>query len=267
MKAEELKLIVKNKYGEIAGEMKAVNTSSCCGTEGCCDGTEYSGFSDDYSGQKGYNHDADLGLGCGMPLEFAGLQEGDRVLDLGSGAGNDCFIAASMVGEKGFVTGIDFTEEMVEKAEKNRQQTGLSNIKFIKGDIEDMPLPDHQFDVVISNCVLNLVPDKKKAFSEIFRVLKPGGQFCISDIVLEGKLPEEIKNSAVMYAGCVSGAVQYSEYIDLIELEGFKDIKLRKRKEIKMPDEILLRYMRMNELMDFENDEAGIFSITLTGVK
>ena len=267
MKAEQLKLIVKDRYGEIAGENRQATKNSCCSGAGCCERTEYSVFSEDYSGQKGYNPDADLGLGCGMPVEFAGLQKGYQVLDLGSGAGNDCFIAATLVGEKGSVTGIDFTKEMVEKAEKNRQQTGLSNIKFLLGDIEDMPLPDNQFDVVISNCVLNLVPDKKKAFSEIFRVLRPGGHFCISDIVLEGRLPEELKNSAEMYADCVSGAVQFSDYINIIEQQGFKNIKTRKRREIKIPDEILLRYMRMNELMDFENDEAGIFSITITGVK
>lgn len=267
MKAEELKLIVRDKYGEIAGENSLATKHSCCGETGCCDGTEYTVFSEDYTGQKGYKPDADLGLGCGMPLEFAGLQEGNKVLDLGSGAGNDCFIAATLVGEKGFVTGIDFTEEMLEKAEKNRLQTGLNNIRFIKGDIEDMPLPGNQFDVVISNCVLNLVPDKKKAFSEIFRVLRPGGHFCISDIVLEGVLPEAVKKSAEMYAGCVSGAIQLSAYLEIIEQQGFNNIRTRKRKEIKIPDDILLKYLNSTEPEDLKKKQAGVLSITVTATK
>jgi len=267
MKPEQLKLIVKDRYSQIAGEHKPVKKSSCCGGEGCSDKIVYSAFSDNYSGQEGYNPDADLGLGCGMPLEFADLQKGCRVLDLGSGAGNDCFIAGALVGEKGSVTGLDFTESMIKKAEKNRQKTGLSNIKFLLGDIEDMPLPDNQFDVVISNCVLNLVPDKKRAFSEIFRVLRPGGHFCISDIVMEGSLPEELKNSAEMYADCVSGAVQFSDYINIIEQQGFKNIKTRKRREIKISDDIFLKYMKMNKLLDFKKDKAVIFSITVTAVK
>ncbi len=267
MKAEELKLKVKEKYGEIARENRLVTKNSCCGGGCCCDGTEYYRFSDNYSGQEGYNPDADLGLGCGMPLEFANLQKGYQVLDLGSGAGNDCFIAGTLVGEKGSVTGLDFTESMIKKAQKNRQKTGLRNIKFLLGDIEDMPLPDNQFDVVISNCVLNLVPDKKKAFSEIFRVLRPGGHFCISDKVLEGRLPEELKNSAEMYADCVSGAVQFSDYINIIEQQGFKNIKTRKCREIKISDDIFLKYMKMNELLDLKKDKAGIFSITVTAVK
>ncbi|MDT8402120.1 MAG: arsenite methyltransferase [Bacteroidales bacterium] len=267
MKAEELKLIVKEKYGEIAGENRLAAKNSCCGEAGCCDGTEYTVFSEDYTGQKGYNPDADLGLGCGMPLEFAGLQAGNKVLDLGSGAGNDCFIAATLVGEKGFVTGLDFTESMIEKAEKNRKKTGLTNIKFLQGDIEDMPLPDNQFDVVISNCVLNLVPDKKKAFSEIFRVLRPGGHFCVSDIVLEGVLPEAVKKSAEMYAGCVSGAIQLAVYLEIIEQQGFKNIRTRKRKEIKIPDDILLKYLNNTELEDLKKKQAVVLSITVTAVK
>jgi ubiquinone/menaquinone biosynthesis C-methylase UbiE len=202
-----------------------------------------------------------------ISLEFAGLQEGNKVLDLGSGAGNDCFIAATLVGEKGFVTGIDFTEVMVEKAENNRKKTGLTNINFLQGDIEDIPLSDNQFDVVISNCVLNLVPDKKKAFSEIFRVMRPGGHFCISDIVLEGVLPEAVKKSAEMYAGCVSGAIQLSAYLDIIEQQRFKNIRTRKRREIILPDEIMLKYPSNNEAEDLRKEQAGVLSITVTAEK
>ncbi len=267
MKTEELKLIVKEKYGEIAGENRQVNKRSCCDGASCCEGTVYFVFSDDYSGQEGYYPDADMGLGCGMPLEYAILQKGYRVLDLGSGAGNDCFIAGTLVGEKGSVTGLDFTESMIKKAEKNRQKTGLRNIKFLLGDIEDMPLPDNQFDVVISNCVLNLVPDKKKAFSEIFRVLRSGGHFCISDIVLKGNLPDKLRSQAEMYAGCVSGAVKLSEYLKIIEEQEFKDIQIRKCKEIKIPDDILLNYLDNNELEDFKKQGTGIVSITVTAEK
>ncbi|WP_234408957.1 arsenite methyltransferase [Marinilabilia salmonicolor] len=186
MNPQDLKLIVQDKYGRIAQK-----GGSCCGETGCCEGdVDYSVFNDDYSGQEGYNKEADLGLGCGLPTEYAGIKDGDHVLDLGSGAGNDCFVARTQAGDNGKVTGLDFTDEMIHKANENLKKTGFRNIEFVKGDIEEMPLPDASFDVVISNCVLNLVPDKQKAFSEIFRVLKPMGHFSISDVVIKGKLPE-----------------------------------------------------------------------------
>ena len=175
MKPEDLKLIVKEKYGEIAN--KSQKSDSCCGTTGCCDTIDYSTFADSYDELKGYNPEADLGLGCGLPTQYAGINQGDSVLDLGSGAGNDCFVARQLVGEKGKVTGIDFTDEMLEKARVNAAKLNYTNVGFVKGDIEDMPLPENEYDVVVSNCVLNLVPDKEKAFSEIFRVLKVGGSF------------------------------------------------------------------------------------------
>ena len=196
---------------------KEQNQSSCCGSIGCCDSMDYSIFSDDYTKLEGYNPDADLGLGCGLPTQYAGIVKGNHVLDLGSGAGNDCFVASTLVGEEGKVTGIDFTDAMLEKANKNLEKSGFKNIAFIKGDIENMPLQDNTNDVVISNCVLNLVPDKEKAFSEIRRVLKPGGHFCISDIVLTGDLPNKLKEAAEMYAGCVSGALQKSDYLKIIK--------------------------------------------------
>ena len=267
MKPEYLKLIVREKYSEIAGKSKLQDQSSCCGSTGCCNGMDYTVFSDNYTGQEGYNPDAVLGLGCGMPVEYADIKEGSHVLDLGSGAGNECFVARTQVGESGSVTGLDFADAMLNKAEHNRQKTGFTNIEFVKGDIEAIPLPDDNYDVVISNCVLNLVPDKKKAFSEIYRILKPGGHFCISDIVLTGQLPEKLKEAAEMYAGCVSGALQIDEYLEVIQQQAFKAAEIRKRKEIKLPNAILLNYLTMDELRDFKRSKAGILSITVTAVK
>ena len=267
MKAEELKLIVKDKYEEIALQSKNQNQSSCCGSSGCCDDMDYTIFSDDYTRLEGYNPDADLGLGCGLPTEYAGIKKGDHVLDLGSGAGNDCFVARSFVGEEGKVTGLDFTDAMLEKARINLEKIGFTNIDFIKGDIENMPLPDHTFDVVISNCVLNLIPDKEKAFHEIYRVLKPEGHFCISDVVLEGSLPIELKEAAEMYAGCVSGAVKKSDYLATIEEQGFSDITIHKEKQISIPDEILANYLSTGEIEVAKQGEFGIFSITVNATK
>lgn len=267
MKADDLKLIVKDKYGAIANQSKRLNQSSCCGGTSCCDDMDYSIFSDDYSALKGYNPDADLGLGCGLPTQHAGINKGDHVLDLGSGAGNDCFVARTLVGETGHVTGIDFTDAMLEKANKNLQKTGFGNIDFLKGDIEEMPFPDHTFDVIISNCVLNLVPDKGKAFSEIYRVLKPGGHFCISDVVLVGELPEKLRQAAEMYAGCVSGAVQKGEYIGMIRSKGFHSVEIKKEKAIEIPDHIMLNYIGQDELQLLKKSNMGIFSITINGAR
>ena len=267
MKAEDLKIIVQDKYGEIASQSKEQNQASCCGSTGCCDDMDYSIFADDYSKLEGYNPDADLALGCGIPTAYAGIEKGNHVLDLGSGAGNDCFVARTLVGEEGRVTGIDFTQAMLEKANANLKKTGLSNIEFVKGDIEDMPLPENAFDVVISNCVLNLVPNKSKAFTEIHRVLKPGGHFCISDVVLVGELPEKLKGAAEMYAGCVSGAIQKDAYLGIIESKGFTSIEVKKEKEILIPDNIMLNYISEEELKAFKESKVGIYSITVNAVK
>lgn len=267
MKAEDLKLVVQEKYGAIANQSLLLNKTSCCGsTESCCD-VDYTIFSDDYSGQAGYNPDADLNLGCGLPTEFAGIKKGNHVLDLGSGAGNDCFVARALTGDEGRITGLDFTDAMLDKARKNTEKLGYSNVEFVKGDIEDMPLLDHSFDVVISNCVLNLVPDKEKAFAQIFRVLKTGGHFCISDVVLIGTLPENLQKDAEMYAGCVSGAIQKPDYLQIIADQGFSEIKVCKEKQIVIPDEILANYLSIQELQNFKNSGTGIFSITVTATK
>lgn len=264
MNPEELKLVVQENYGEIASQSKNQNQSSCCGSSGCCEDMDYSIFSDDYTQLEGYNADADLGLGCGIPSQYAAIQKGDHVLDLGSGAGNDCFVARAFVGETGMVTGIDFTDEMLEKAKENLKKTGFRNIQFVKGDIERMPLPDNSFDVVISNCVLNLVPDKERAFYEIFRVLKPQGHFCISDVVLDGILPVRMKEAAEMYAGCVSGALQKEHYLEAIKKQGFSNIEIHKEKQITIPDEILANYLSTKEI---EDTKLGIYSITVNATK
>lgn len=273
MKAEDLKGIVKEKYEAIASRSTLLSQQGCCGTSACCghsdgrDEPEFSMIGDEYTGVEGYHPDADLGLGCGLPTGFAGIKPGDTVLDLGSGAGNDCFIARTIVGETGKVTGLDFSEEMLKKAKENLEKTDFTNMDFVRGDIEDIPLPDSEFDVVLSNCVLNLVPNKQKAFSEIFRVLKASGHFCISDVVLNGELPEGLKEAAEMYAGCISGASEKKEYLKIIEQHGFSQIEIHKEKQIVIPGKILSAYMNELELNQFKNGGTRIYSITVTAKK
>lgn len=264
---EHLKEIVKEKYSKIANQSKVKNETSCCGSTGCCGEIDYTVFSEKYDTLKGYNSEADLGLGCGLPTEFAAIKNGNHVLDLGSGAGNDCFVAHALVGKTGQVTGLDFTDVMIKKAIKNKEKLGFRNIDFIKGDIENMPFENQMFDVVISNCVLNLVPDKQKAFSEIFRVLKNGGHFCVSDVVIKGELPEKLKNDAEIYAGCVSGAITINEYLAVIEQNNFKNTHVQKEKKIDIPFEILLNYLSLDEIEEFKNNKIGIFSITVSADK
>lgn len=263
---EQLKQMVKEKYGQIAEQSKTTNATSCCGATGC--GTiDYSVMADDYTQLDGYVADADLGLGCGLPTEFAQIKAGDTVVDLGSGAGNDAFVARSIVGETGKVIGIDFTDKMIEKARTNAKALNFTNVEFRQGDIENMPLAGNSADVVVSNCVLNLVPDKKLAFAETFRVLKKGGHFSVSDIVLVGDLPEGLQKNAEMYAGCVSGAIQKDEYVKIIKEAGFTNITLQKEKRISLPDEILKEYLTPEAMADFKTGSTGIFSITVYAEK
>jgi arsenite methyltransferase len=265
--SEKLKTIVRNKYNQIARQSKEQNESSCCGSSGCCDNMEYTIMSDDYSSVEGYNETADLGLGCGIPTEYAGISESDTVIDLGSGAGNDAFVARSIVGRKGKVIGIDFAGAMLTKARNNAASLGFENVEFVSGDIENMPFDNELADVIISNCVLNLVPDKQKAFKEIYRVLKPGGHFCVSDIVLTGDLPDELLKDAELYAGCVAGATQKVQYLKIIEEAGFRKVEIKKEKEIILPDRILTNYLTDDQINIFKTNKTGIFSITIVGNK
>jgi ubiquinone/menaquinone biosynthesis C-methylase UbiE len=261
-----IKDLVRQKYAEIATQSKDQNTGSCCGSSPCSDEV-YNIMTDDYSKIEGYTPEADLGLGCGLPTAFAKIKEGNTVIDLGSGAGNDVFIARKEVGETGKVIGIDFTPEMIEKAKGNAEILGYKNVSFISGDIEQMPVADNTADVIVSNCVLNLVPNKKAVFNEIYRVLKPSGHFSISDIVIEGILPPTIKEAAEMYAGCVSGAIAKSEYLNLINEAGFKNVTIQKEKPIIIPNDILSRYLNESEIADFNNGSNNIVSITVYAEK
>lgn len=264
----ELKELVKEKYSQIANQSLEQNLTSCCGaTSSCCGDDAYTIMSEDYTKLEGYNPDADLGLGCGIPTQFAKMKEGDTVLDLGSGAGNDAFVARRVVGEKGKVIGVDFSEAMIEKARANADKLGVNNVEFRLGDIEKLPIGGNRTDVVLSNCVLNLVPNKKAVFAEIFRVLKGGAHFSISDIVLEGALPEKLKRAAEMYAGCVSGAIQKSEYLGIIKDTGFINITLQKDRKIMIPDDILLQYISPDELEELKKSDLGIYSITVYAEK
>ncbi len=209
--SEEIKEMVKERYGEIADQSKSQNETSCCGSSCGCVTIDEAIMAEDYSKLKGYAQDADLGLGCGLPTEYAKIRPADTVVDLGSGAGNDAFIARAITGTEGKVIGVDFTERMIEKARLNAEKLGFHNVEFRLGDIEKLPLSSNVADVVVSNCVMNLVPDKTKAFTETYRILKPGGHFSISDVVLTGKLPEGLLKNAEMYAGCIAGAIPKEE--------------------------------------------------------
>lgn len=263
---ENIKEQVKGIYARIATQSREENAASCCGAGGCSSEL-YNIMNDDYSQLKGYNEEADLGLGCGLPTQYARMKAGDTVLDLGSGAGNDCFVARAVVGESGKVIGVDMTEKMIELARENSDKLGFNNVEFRLGEIEKLPLAANRVDVVISNCVLNLVPDKSRAFSEVFRVLKPGGHFSISDVVLLGELPDKIKSATEMYAGCVAGALQKSAYISLIHQAGFKNVNILKEKAILLPDDILLNYISAEEIREYRSSGRGIFSITVYAEK
>lgn len=267
-KDAQIKELVREKYAAIADQNKTQNATSCCGaTSSCCGDEVYSIMADDYTKLDGYNPDADLGLGCGLPTEFARIKEGDTVIDLGSGAGNDAFIAQRITGEKGKVIGIDFTEAMIARAKTNAEKIGFNNVEFRQGDIEDMPVVSNTADVIVSNCVLNLVPNKHKVFSEIIRVLKPGGHFSISDIVLEGELPDRWKEVAELYAGCVSGAIQKKDYLQIIEEAGFKNVLVQKDKPVIIPDEILSGYLSPDEIEEYKKGKTKITSITVYAEK
>ncbi len=258
----EIKEMVRLKYDEIALQDKDSNAASCCGAGGCS--TEiYNIMNEEYDQLNGYNPDADLGLGCGLPTQFAQIKKGDVVIDLGSGAGNDCFVARAETGESGKVIGVDFSDAMINKARINAEKLGFNNVEFRHGDIEKMPITANVADVVVSNCVLNLVPNKQAVLNEIFRVLKPGGHFSISDIVLTGSLPEKIKDAAEMYAGCVSGAINKDEYLKFISIAGFTHITIQKDKAIIIPEDILKDYLNPEEIKVYKENPSVIRSVTV----
>lgn len=265
---QKKKELVKQRYSELALNSAALKTGCCCGTKPSTSSNKvYTIMSEDYSKLKGYEADADLGVGCGLPTQYAGIKEGDTVLDLGSGAGNDCFIARAEVGESGRVIGIDFSPQMLEKARKNAAKRNYNNVEFIEGDIENMPLQGNSVDVVVSNCVLNLLPEKNRIFKEIYRVLKEGGHFCISDVVLNGVFPKEFTDNASMYAGCIASAIQKEDYLAEIEKANFTDIKVERTKTIVIPDEVLEEHLDPSTIEKYKSGNVGIYSITVTGVK
>jgi arsenite methyltransferase len=288
--SERLKELVRDKYGRIAKEAPApgspaakpapASRSCCCSpaSSPCCApapdpsaSTYYSqdvaGIKDAYDKLDGHVDEADLGLGCGLPTEHAGLAPGQTVVDLGSGAGNDVFIARAAVGETGWVIGVDMTPEMIAKARENAARRGFKNTEFRLGDIEALPVEDASADVVVSNCVLNLVPDKTKAFAEIFRILKPGGRFCVSDIVLEGKLPAKLQEVAELYVGCVAGALEADEYLAIIRETGFSGIAVMSSKRLDLPDEYLLEHIGAEDLAAYRASGSAVLSVTVVAAR
>jgi SAM-dependent methyltransferase len=222
VKDEELKMAVREGYSRVAKSGSSCCQSGCCGSAKPQQISKKIGYTEEQ--MEAVPEGSNLGLGCGNPVALAGLKEGETVLDLGSGAGFDCFLASRAVGEKGKVIGVDMTEEMLERAAANARKGGYSNVEFRRGEIEALPIEDGSVDAVISNCVINLVPDKDKAFREAFRVLRPGGRLMVSDIVLRRSLPDFVKQSIQAYVGCLAGAVSKERYLDAIARAGFEEI-------------------------------------------
>jgi arsenite methyltransferase len=260
--ATEIRSVVRERYGAIAR-----SAGKGCWAPGCCGDGSLDMIGDAYAGIEGHVAEADLGLGCGLPTQHAGIREGHVVLDLVAGAGNDAFIARRLVGEHGRVIGVDMTEAMIERARTNAQKLGYANVEFRPGEIEDMPVEDGTVDVVISNCVLNLVPDKFRAFAESFRVLKPGAHFCVSDIVATGPLPDGIRSAAALYVGCVAGAIPQADYLGAIGSIGFEDVRIVERKPIPLPDEALREHLSDVELERFRSSGVQLLSITVLGTR
>ena len=265
---DQLRDIVRQKYAAIA----STEGAGCCAPSSCCEsGLEPGQYSmingDAYEGVEGYVADADLGLSCGVPVEHAGLEPGQTVLDLGSGAGLDVFVARNEVGESGHVIGVDMTPEMISKARHNAGESGFDNVEFRLGEIEHLPVVSDSVDVVISNCVLNLVPDKQRAFAEIFRVLKTGGHFCISDIVSSAQLPEWLSEIADAYAGCVAGALPRDAYLQIIDDAGFGRVEIAEERRIDVPTELLSATLSMDQREEVLSRNLYIMSVTVTGIK
>jgi len=274
MKEEEIKKVVREGYGKIAQK-----GGSCCAPANSCCGTPVR--AQEISKRIGYSEDelkvvpegANLGLGCGNPVALASLKPGEVVLDLGSGAGFDCFLAANQVGRSGKVIGVDMTPEMLDRARENVRKGNFENVEFRLGEIENLPVADNHVDVLISNCVINLAPDKKRVFREGFRALKPGGRLMVSDIVLLQELPEEIRNSIAAYLGCVAGAVTKDDYLQAIQAAGFQGIRVIE--EVTFPTELLANDPTAREIvknLDLPREKArdlarSVVSIKVSAVK
>jgi ubiquinone/menaquinone biosynthesis C-methylase UbiE len=263
---DQLREIVRQKYAGVVNTSLSGCGTSCCGTGEKAE-DDYNMIGDAYDDVSGYMADADLGLSCGVPVEHAGLKVGQTVLDLGSGAGLDVFVTRSEVGETGHVIGVDMTAEMIAKARENAEQSGFDNVEFRLGEIEHLPVRSDSTDVVISNCVLNLVPDKQRAFAEIYRVLKPGGHFCISDIVSSQALPDWIKTIAEAYAGCVAGAIPKENYLKLIQEAGFSNITIATERRIDVPAELVAKSLTREQQEEAVDNDLHVISVTVTAVK
>ena len=262
----DIKRVVRERYASAAATSKR-----------CCGATAGKGLAqpdlgldmigDAYKAVDGYVADADLGLGCGLPTQHAGIKPGDVVLDLGSGAGIDAFVARRIVGTEGRVIGVDMTPEMLARARENAAKLGYDNVEFRAGEIEALPVEDASIDVVVSNCVLNLVPDKAAAFAEIYRVLRLGAHFCVSDIVATGPLPEPIRKAAALYVGCVAGALPREDYLRLISDAGFEAIDVAETKAIDLPDEVLASHLDGASLATLRKSGVTLQSITVQAAK
>jgi SAM-dependent methyltransferase len=255
----EIKATVRERYGAIA--------TAPSGTCGCCGEAGANLVGDMYAGVAGHVAEADLGLGCGLPTRHAGIREGDTVLDLGAGAGNDAFVARNIVGERGRVVGVDMTVAMVDRARANARKLGYANVEFRLGELEALPVADASIDVAISNCVLNLVPDKAGAFAEIFRVLRPGAHFCISDILASGRLPEAIRAAAELHVGCVAGAMEQDPYLELIRAAGFSEVRIAESRAIELPDSLLSQHLDPDQVAAFRAADTRLLSVTMLGTK
>ncbi|MEQ1864199.1 MAG: arsenite methyltransferase [Micropepsaceae bacterium] len=261
-KAEELRTLVREQYGAVAQK-----DTSCCGTTSVNAADAFNIIGDAYKSVEGYVAEADLGLGCGVPTEHAGIKPGHTVLDLGSGAGVDAFVARSLVGEAGQIYGVDMTPEMVAKARANAVKLAYRNVEFRLGEIEHLPFERNSIDVVISNCVLNLVLDKPRAFAEIYRVLRPGAHFCVSDVVASAPLPDSIRNVAALYVGCIAGAEAEQRYLEIISSAGFKEARIVKSQRVDLPESALAGLLPAEAIAAARKTDLHIRSVTVIGVK
>lgn len=273
MKHSEIKKVVREGYGKIA----KTNSSCCAPTSSCCGGSS----ANDTSRKIGYSDEellsvpegANLGLGCGNPVALASLKKGETVMDLGSGPGFDCFLSANKVGKSGKVIGIDMTPEMLDRARENARKGNYENVEFRLGEIENLPAADNSVDIIISNCVINLAPDKKRVFLEAYRVLRPGGRIMVSDMVLIKELPDVVKNSVEAYIGCLSGAISKEDYLEAIKNAGFRDVKIFD--EVNFPIELITNDPTASALIENFNMShevlkevaESIVSIKVYGIK